>query len=1176
MKKQIFSSKIIYFSIFLIFICFSFWGIKNVGAKTTNFDTTIDGINFLKSGGGEITNLTIGAGIGSNAATIDYVKSSVLGTGTSAVGLWMDGTTYIYPTNVPANSFVILDTGNVGIGSSAPSQPLQVVANSSQRGVGIMTYSPTSAGSASLDFYTQANRALGSQIVGWNTNTGELGIYTNAGATLGLYQNATGYVGIGITIPGYKFDVWDSGTTAISRINNDSATRRYTGLRLDRQASEKWFVGLNDTTGSDNLVFRRAGTTDDMVINTSGYIGIGTTIPSNPLHIKSTSSPQLKIEYDAGRYAVISHDGSITNNDNTGANPIIFTTGGSGVGDHDIVFVPEGAEAMRIKAGGYVGIGTTIPAGILHTAVADGMVYWDTYSSTAANRIQMVFRKSASNTIGSMSQTATSEELGGVEFKGVDNGNNSDWGAVIQATQDGASGTKVPTNLFLYTSGSSALNTNQLVLHNDGNVGIGTSSPNKKLHVYNTSVNAEIDIQSVAGANKHWAIYHDSGTDSLRFWNNSVEGVTDGDLLTLSNDEVVGQETQDGMVGIGTTAPTHRLEVISDVHGSADDLVPGVFASPAGYFNNIHPSMSTGLYGEGLTRGVWGHSRAANMSGYGVLGTMGSDDGMCYMTGGSGGAVVGWAKGCTQGNSVAIRAILPENVSGYGIYSQGEDSKNYFEGPIGIGTTDPGIKLAIGDTDTGLDWESDGNLKIMTNNSERIRIASDGKVGIGTTNPAAQLTIGSQGQTQAATNSGYILLSVPDASNGPEAVNGIEMTSNYSGYATKFYTNNSGDYFGIATRYNSAAWTQRLVIKEQTGNVGIGTTSPASPLDVRGNGGAIALNTAARGVFSSTMTAASGGYLFGGGATDVVPLLVASENASAINVGGGIGFAGKYNSASNTVVTWAGILGAKENSTDSNDSGYLAFGTRATGDYIKERMRIASTGNVGIGTTNPTTKLHLINGDNATAFTRATIALGWSTTGQYSNFIHTRHNGSGAANNAIDFYTSDGTASGVFPTNAVLGLTINNGQVGVGQTTPGQALDVTGTIRQSTCKTAGTLSANTSGDIICTSDERLKNIYGYYQGGLAALSAINPIRFSYKGEDFVHVGFSAQNVKSVLPEASALQDSGYWSLDDTSITALTVNAIKEQQKEITALAGQVEDLKNIVCQLKPDADVCKK
>jgi hypothetical protein len=59
----------------------------------------------------------------------------------------------------------------------------------------------------------------------------------------------------------------------------------------------------------------------------------------------------------------------------------------------------------------------------------------------------------------------------------------------------------------------------------------------------------------------------------------------------------------------------------------------------------------------------------------------------------------------------------------------------------------------------------------------------------------------------------------------------------------------------------------------------------------------------------------------------------------------------------NTVTTLAGVAGIKENDTDGSggDVGALAFGTRATGDYVKERMRIASDGSVGIGANAPGT-----------------------------------------------------------------------------------------------------------------------------------------------------------------------------------------------------------------------------
>jgi hypothetical protein len=191
-----------------------------------------------------------------------------------------------------------------------------------------------------------------------------------------------------------------------------------------------------------------------------------------------------------------------------------------------------------------------------------------------------------------------------------------------------------------------------------------------------------------------------------------------------------------------------------------------------------------------------------------------------------------------------------------------------------------------------------------------------------------------------------------------------------------------------------------------------------------------------------------------------------------------------------------------------------------------------SGGNVGIGSSAPLRPLDVVG----VAYFNGNVGLG-----------------STAPRASLDIVSSNLNAINYFGTN-----------VGIGSTVPGQMLDVTGVIRQSNCKTAGTLSANTSGDIICTSDERLKDIKGYYQGGLEALSAIKPIRFAYKGESFVHVGFSAQNVKSVLPEASALQDSGYWSLDDTAIGALMVNAIKEQQTQIAALSERVFSLSKVV------------
>ncbi len=137
------------------------------------------------------------------------------------------------------------------------------------------------------------------------------------------------------------------------------------------------------------------------------------------------------------------------------------------------------------------------------------------------------------------------------------------------------------------------------------------------------------------------------------------------------------------------------------------------------------------------------------------------------------------------------------------------------------------------------------------------------------------------------------------------------------------------------------------------------------------------------------------------------------------------------------------------------------------------------------------------------------------------------------------------------------------GNVGIGTTSPAQRLQVNGTIRQAGCTTSGTLSANTSGDIICTpSDARLKNVIGDYAVGLDAILRITPRLFAFKSppggpiDKFIHAGFIAQDIKDLVPQAVQMQPNGYYAFDSTAVLAVAVNAIK--QLEATNKAQTVE------------------
>ncbi len=109
-----------------------------------------------------------------------------------------------------------------------------------------------------------------------------------------------------------------------------------------------------------------------------------------------------------------------------------------------------------------------------------------------------------------------------------------------------------------------------------------------------------------------------------------------------------------------------------------------------------------------------------------------------------------------------------------------------------------------------------------------------------------------------------------------------------------------------------------------------------------------------------------------------------------------------------------------------------------------------------------------------------------------------------------------------------------------------------------------------SGVLTSASDERLKDIRGDFTGGLTEILAINPIEYTWKestpfGSDTLYSGFSAQNIKSVIPTAVATGSDGYYGLDDRPILAASVNAIKQlNTKSLTTDALALQNATDIV------------
>jgi len=304
-------------------------------------------------------------------------------------------------------------------------------------------------------------------------------------------------------------------------------------------------------------------------------------------------------------------------------------------------------------------------------------------------------------------------------------------------------------------------------------------------------------------------------------------------------------------------------------------------------------------------------------------------------------------------------------------------------GNVGIGTTGPAIKLAIGDTDTGLGWAGDGQLDVYSNNVNTISVRS-GNVGIGTTNPGAKLNV----------SGGDILVS---GSSRPVTIsggaNGIYKQGDAGGWAFGFHARGSAGtdrggfgflggadnltYYYIGPAYDSPY----MVI--QNGNVGIGTTGPSHKLEVLGN---VPADNAVMWVRNTNPIALG---------NDPWAIYGETDNSSAMGIGvyGKGGSAGVYGLANRNGPWKSGVRGlAYSNNSvginwgvrgeayggatnygvygSANAAGGVNYGVYASGSNFDIYAATSGgtsyfAGNVGIGTTSPSSKLTITDGDIA-------------------------------------------------------------------------------------------------------------------------------------------------------------------------------------------------------------------
>jgi hypothetical protein len=797
-------------------------------------------------------------------------------------------------------------------------------------------------------------------------------IFLNAGSStdenvgaLFVQNNFSGANGFGVVVSRNG-----SGTTAAISIGSDNSNNglisaNNTDLRFGKNQSSTFY--------------------EYMRINTSGNVGIGTTSPADNLHVAASEVGNVGISIQ---------------NTNASYNPQLRFLNASGTECSAITYIQSngslvvnvaGGNRMTINNSGNVGIGTESPNTPLHIVAGSS-------DGTPLIRLCATTAPSAFNWAGSIMNPYLCNGRNFVLLIGQEQSTKNS--GYIGYNHSGTAGSN---NNFL-TFGHYG-NDNLMNLTADGKLGLGTKSPEANLHIC-TSVNGGTNnfpliIQNtctVPDARVGIAFLDNSNTPSsggssgaaIQVSNNGVNGTGNMLFQTLLNGTATERMriTSDGNLGIGTTSPT--------AHNGSNALV-----IQGGGGGRAIIELWDGTSGKSVFQNVGGDTYIGQLC-------KGSGEGrLFFLTGGTGNnAQVSMTISCAGnvgiGTSSPAQLLQVQN-------STVDTEKGIIILNSNAGTSSHASLRIDGYAgsyidfyrNAGLRWRLDriafnDNLSICSAAvGEVMRFTySTGNVGINVTAPSTKLHICNpvnQAYSPTSFNSDLHALHIQFCNQNQRA--GLIRFTSHGNLENTFgvvqvgcaaFGCGQGDFVFQAYKEAGGVAYNELMRLTNTGNVGIGCSSPGAKLTVGGTLTSTDTITSTSGTVSNILSWTATTGVIGTSTNHALQLRTNDTERLRIDTSGNIGIGTTSPDACTKVqinVAGASCYGLMINKTTADEATIRFKSTHGCGSdyrigasiYVDSAFEIAQqeincsrlvircTGNIGIGTYTPSYRLH-VNG----------------------------------------------------------------------------------------------------------------------------------------------------------------------------------------------------------------------